>query len=91
VLVHSQYGEQLYARELMQSGAGSVGYLLKDRVADVRSFVDAVHRVADGGTVLHPLELMAQSRSNAAIAVASVVTEKAGAGGPALPPGAGLT
>jgi hypothetical protein len=37
VLVHSQYVEQLYARELMQSGAGSVGYLLKDRVADVRS------------------------------------------------------
>jgi DNA-binding NarL/FixJ family response regulator len=103
VLVLSQWVEQLYARELMQSGEGGIGYLLKDRVADVRSFVDAVHRVAGGGTVLDPqvvsavlasadrraltdvltprerevLELMAQGRSNAAVAAALVVTEKA--------------
>jgi len=54
VLVLSQWVEQLYARELMASGEGAVGYLLKDRVADVRSFVEAVHRVACGGTVLDP-------------------------------------
>jgi DNA-binding NarL/FixJ family response regulator len=103
VLVLSQYVEQLYARELMQSGEGAIGYLLKDRVADVRSFMEAVRRVADGGTVLDPqvvsavlasadrgaltevltprerdvLELMAQGRSNAAIAAGLVVTEKA--------------
>ncbi|MEU2351197.1 response regulator transcription factor [Modestobacter sp. NPDC049651] len=103
VLVLSQWVEQLYARELMASGDGAMGYLLKDRVADVRSFVAAVHQVADGGTVLDPqvvsavlaaadrrsaidvltprerevLELMAQGRSNAAIAGLLVVTEKA--------------
>ena len=54
VLVLSQYVEQLYARELMLSGAEGVGYLLKDRVADVGTFVDAVRRVAGGGTVLDP-------------------------------------
>ena len=54
VLVLSQYVEPLYARELMLSGAAGVGYLLKDRVADVGAFVDAVRRVADGGTVLDP-------------------------------------
>ncbi len=54
VLVLSQYVEQLYARELMQSGEGAVGYLLKDRVSDVRSFVEAVRQVVDGGTVLDP-------------------------------------
>ena len=54
VLVLSQYVEPLYARELMLSGAAGVGYLLKDRVADVGAFVDAVRRVAGGGTVLDP-------------------------------------
>jgi DNA-binding NarL/FixJ family response regulator len=54
VLVLSQYVEQLYARELLASGEGAVGYLLKDRVSDVRQFVDGVHRVLAGGTVLDP-------------------------------------
>ena len=54
VLVLSQWVEQLYARELMASGEGAVGYLLKDRVSDVRSFVEAVRRVVEGGTVLDP-------------------------------------
>ncbi|HET6940235.1 MAG TPA: response regulator transcription factor [Nocardioides sp.] len=54
VLVLSQYVEQLYARELLASGEGAVGYLLKDRVSDVREFVDGVHRVLAGGTVLDP-------------------------------------
>ncbi len=103
VLVLSQYVEQLYARELLESGEGAVGYLLKDRVADVSEFVDAVRRVAAGGTVLDPevvssllarprtddpldrltarerevLALMAEGRSNAAIAAGLFVTEKA--------------
>jgi DNA-binding NarL/FixJ family response regulator len=54
VLVLSQYVEHLYARQLMASGEGGIGYLLKDRVADVDAFVDAVRRVAGGGTVLDP-------------------------------------
>lgn len=54
VLVLSQYVEPLYARELMLSDAAGVGYLLKDRVADVGAFIDAVRRVAGGGTVLDP-------------------------------------
>ena len=54
VLVLSQYVEQLYARELLASGEGAIGYLLKDRVADVAEFVDGVRRVAAGGTVLDP-------------------------------------
>jgi len=102
VLVLSQYVEQLYARELLESGEGAVGYLLKDRVSDVAAFVDAVRRVAGGGTVLDPevvsvlltrrndapierltprerevLALMAEGRSNAAIAGRLFVTEKA--------------
>jgi DNA-binding NarL/FixJ family response regulator len=102
VLVLSQYVEHLYARELLASGQGGVGYLLKDRVADVTEFVEGVRRVAAGGTVLDPevvaalmarqreepldrltarerevLALMAEGRSNAAIAVALYVTEKA--------------
>jgi len=103
ILVLSQFVEQLYARELLASGEGGIGYLLKDRVADVDTFVDAVHRVANGGTVLDPtvvssllghasrkqplqrltarerevLELMAEGRSNAAIAGTLFVTEKA--------------
>lgn len=102
VLVLSQYVEQLYARELLSSGEGAVGYLLKDRIADVGRFVDAVRQVAAGGTVLDPevvatlmsrrdvdprdgltprerevLALMAEGRTNAAIAAALHVTEKA--------------
>lgn len=94
VLVVSQYIEQTYASELLaEAGAGGVGYLLKDRVIDVADFVDAVRRVASGGTALDPevvaqllggrsdsrletlsprerevLALMAEGRSNAAIA-----------------------
>jgi DNA-binding NarL/FixJ family response regulator len=54
VLILSQYVEQTYAAELLADGAGGVGYLLKDRVADVREFVDAVRRVAAGGMALDP-------------------------------------
>jgi DNA-binding NarL/FixJ family response regulator len=104
VLVLSQHVEQLYARELLADGTGGVGYLLKDRVFDAEQFVDAVRRVAGGGTVMDPqviqqllarraaddrplgrltprevevLELMAQGRSNVAIAGQLVVTERA--------------
>ncbi|OIJ67142.1 LuxR C-terminal-related transcriptional regulator [Streptomyces mangrovisoli] len=103
VLVLSQHVEQLYARELLADGSGGVGYLLKDRVFDADQFVDAVRRVAAGGTAMDPqviqqllarreaaeplagltprerevLELMAQGRSNAAIAGQLVVTERA--------------
>jgi DNA-binding NarL/FixJ family response regulator len=103
ILVLSQYVEPLYARELLSSGAGAVGYLLKDRVMDIGQFVEAVRRVASGGTVMDPevvsqlvmgrerddamrrltprerevLALMAEGRSNAAIAAALVVSEKA--------------
>ncbi|MGI8456583.1 MAG: response regulator transcription factor [Propionibacteriaceae bacterium] len=54
VLVLSQYVEQLYARELLEGGHGAVGYLLKDRIADIRQFIDAVRRVAGGATVMDP-------------------------------------
>jgi len=54
VLVLSQYVEILYARELLADGAGAVGYLLKDRVGDVTEFIDALRRVAAGGTVMDP-------------------------------------
>jgi DNA-binding NarL/FixJ family response regulator len=54
ILILSQYVEQTYARELLTGGEGGVGYLLKDRVADPKQFVDAVRRVADGGTALDP-------------------------------------
>jgi DNA-binding NarL/FixJ family response regulator len=103
ILVLSQYVEPLYARELLSSRAGGVGYLLKDRVMDVGQFVGAVRQVASGGTVMDPdvvsqlvmgrarddamrrltprerevLALMAEGRSNAAIAAALVVSEKA--------------
>ncbi len=100
VLVLSQYVERIYARELLASGQGGVGYLLKDRVSDVGEFIEALYRVAEGGTVLDPevvaavmarqepverltprerdvLALMAEGRSNAAIASALVVTDKA--------------
>ena len=54
VLILSQYVELLYAAELLGDGRGGVGYLLKDRVADVADFVAAVRRVAAGGTALDP-------------------------------------
>ncbi|GAA3121401.1 MULTISPECIES: response regulator transcription factor [Nonomuraea] len=55
VLVLSQYVEQTYAAELLESGGGAgIGYLLKDRIGDVREFVDALDRVAAGGTVVDP-------------------------------------
>ena len=54
VLVVSQYVEHTYAQELLADGRGGVGYLLKDRVLDVDAFVEAVRRVADGGTALDP-------------------------------------
>ncbi|MFJ9419275.1 LuxR C-terminal-related transcriptional regulator [Streptomyces sp. NPDC101227] len=103
VLVLSQHVEQLYARELLADGSGGVGYLLKDRVFDAEQFIDAVRRVAAGGTAMDPqviaqllarrsrdrpmgrltprevevMELMAQGRSNAAIAGRLVITERA--------------
>jgi DNA-binding NarL/FixJ family response regulator len=104
VLVLSQYVEQLYARELLADGSGGIGYLLKDRVFDSTQFIDAVQRVAAGGTAMDPeviarlltrnrggrgalaalsprelevLALMAEGRSNAAIAVRLVITERA--------------
>jgi DNA-binding NarL/FixJ family response regulator len=103
VLVLSQHVEQLYARELLADGSGGIGYLLKDRVLDADQFIDAVRRVAKGGTAMDPqvisqllarnsrdeplggltprerevLELMAEGRSNLAIAQRLVVTERA--------------
>lgn len=59
VLVLSQYVEEQYATELLADSSSGVGYLLKDRVAEVREFVDAVKRVAEGGTALDP-EVVAQ-------------------------------
>jgi DNA-binding NarL/FixJ family response regulator len=59
VLILSQYVERLYARELLSDRAGGVGYLLKDRVSEVRQFVDVVRQVASGGTVMDP-EMVAQ-------------------------------
>ncbi|MCA1221298.1 LuxR C-terminal-related transcriptional regulator [Streptomyces sp. 8L] len=103
VLVLSQHVERLYARELLADGNGGVGYLLKDRVFDADQFIDAVRRVAGGGTAMDPqviqqllsrrsrdatvgaltprerdvMGLMAQGRSNAAIAAQLSVTERA--------------
>ncbi|AOR34737.1 DNA-binding response regulator [Streptomyces fodineus] len=54
VLVLSQHVEQLYARELLADGDGGIGYLLKDRVFDAEQFIDAVRRVAAGGTAMDP-------------------------------------
>ncbi|HZT92864.1 MAG TPA: response regulator transcription factor [Gaiellaceae bacterium] len=54
ILIISQYVEGTYARELLADGRGGVGYLLKDRVMDVNAFVEAVRRVAEGGTALDP-------------------------------------
>lgn len=67
VLVLSQYVEERYAVELLSGGAGGVGYLLKERVADVAEFVDAVQRVAAGGTCIDQeviAQLMARGRRN---------------------------
>ncbi|MFZ8756872.1 LuxR C-terminal-related transcriptional regulator [Microbacterium sp. HMH0099] len=101
VLVLSQYVEERYASDLIADGQGSLGYLLKDRVADVRDFLEAVARIADGATVLDPevvgqlltrrrrdqrlqsltdreravLALIAEGRSNQAIAQALFVSE----------------
>ena len=64
VLVLSQHVERLYARELLADGTGGVGYLLKDRVFNAEQFVDAVRRVAAGGTAMDPdviAKLFAQS------------------------------
>ena len=64
ILVLSQYVERQYATELLADRAGGVGYLLKDRVGDVREFMDALRRVAKGGTALDPEvvgQLMARS------------------------------
>ena len=103
ILVLSQYVEERYATDLLAGDTAGVGYLLKDRVADVRDFVDAVRRVGEGGTALDPevvaqllalsrrrdplerltarerevLGLMAEGRSNAAIAMALVVSDGA--------------
>jgi DNA-binding NarL/FixJ family response regulator len=103
ILILSQYVEPAYGAELLAAGEGGIGYLLKERVGDVRNFLDAVRRVAAGGTALdrevvaelvqarggaeaegplaalsprelEVLELMAEGRSNAAIASALVVT-----------------
>ena len=103
VLVLSQYIEEAYAMELLSSNAEGVGYLLKDRVADLERFTEAVRRVGEGGSALDPevvsrllgrrrredplealsprerevLALMAEGRSNHAIASELVVTERA--------------
>ncbi|HEX5990079.1 MAG TPA: response regulator transcription factor [Solirubrobacterales bacterium] len=103
VLVLSQYVEVAYARELLAESAEGLGYLLKDRVADVAALTEAVRRVGEGGSALDPevvsqmlgrrrrddplaeltprerevLALMAEGRSNAAIAAELVVTERA--------------
>lgn len=103
ILVLSQYVEETYATELLSGGEPGIGYLLKDRVADVSEFVAAVAQVARGGTVLDPevvaqlltrrsdndrlrdltarerevLSLMAEGRSNKAIAGRLVVSEGA--------------
>jgi len=66
VLILSQHVEQLYARELLADGAGAIGYLLKDRVFNADQFIDAVHRVAAGGTVIDPdviAKLLAPART----------------------------
>ena len=103
VLVLSQFVEEAYAMELLADNAAGLGYLLKDRIADVDAFLDAVRRVAGGGSALDPevvsqllgrrrrddpleeltprerdvLALMAEGRSNSAIAEKLVVTERA--------------
>ncbi|MER8188025.1 response regulator transcription factor [Kitasatospora sp. NPDC094015] len=65
VLVLSQHVQQLYARELLADGSGGVGYLLKDRVFNADQFIDAVRRVAAGGTAMDPDVIAKLLRSNA--------------------------
>jgi DNA-binding NarL/FixJ family response regulator len=65
LLVLSQYVEERYAADLIAASAGSLGYLLKDRVADVSDFLEAVDRIAAGATVLDP-EVVAQLLSRRA-------------------------
>jgi len=103
ILVFSQYVETRYAAELLAGGAAGIGYLLKDRVADVADFAEALVRVASGGTALDPevvtqlmgasrhsdaltgltprerevLALMAEGRTNSAIATSLTVSEGA--------------
>jgi DNA-binding NarL/FixJ family response regulator len=105
VLILSQYVEPVYTAELLADGHGGVGYLLKERVGDIPAFLDALRRVADGGTALdrevvaelvqgresdgdgelaalsprerEVLALMAEGRTNAAIAESLVVTQGA--------------
>ena len=73
ILLLSQYVVLSYATELLSSGTGAIGYLLKDRVSDIDEFLDAVERVAHGGMVLDP-EVVAQvmGRGRAADPVASL-------------------
>ncbi|MFE6863212.1 LuxR C-terminal-related transcriptional regulator [Nocardia sp. NPDC057668] len=71
VLVFSQWIETRYATELLAAGAGGVGYLLKDRVADIGDFIDALQRVATGGTALDPevvSQLMGAARQQDSLA-----------------------
>jgi DNA-binding NarL/FixJ family response regulator len=103
ILVLSQYVEETYATELLAGDTAGLGYLLKDRIADVSEFLGAVRRVGEGGTALDPevvaqllarsrrrdplerlspresevLALMAEGRSNPAIARALVISDKA--------------
>jgi DNA-binding NarL/FixJ family response regulator len=76
VLVLSQYVEQLYARELLADGAGGVGYLLKDRVLNSDQFVDAVRRVAGGGTAMDPEVIARLLSSNARSGPLTRLTER---------------
>jgi DNA-binding NarL/FixJ family response regulator len=68
VLVLSQYVEERYGRELLESGAEGTGYLLKDRVADVGEFVSALEEVGSGGTVLDP-EVVGQLLARGAMTI----------------------
>ena len=101
ILLFSQYVETRFAAELLAGSSNGVGYLLKERVGDIDDFVDALHRVASGGTALDPevvghllsagrrgvdaltprerevMGLMAEGRTNAAIAKTLVVSDRA--------------
>ncbi|MEV5595594.1 response regulator transcription factor [Streptomyces sp. NPDC052496] len=76
VLILSQYVEQLYANELLAGGEGAVGYLLKDRVTNTDQFIDAVRRVAAGGTVMDPQVISRLLRRGAARGTISALTER---------------